>query len=299
MDYHSDRFADHSLMAYRKGKLAAILPANVEGDTLCSHQGLTYGGWLLPRKGLDTTEIFHLWRKWLEYCLRNGLERIIYKPLPSIYQMMPSEEDRYMLFLCDARRVTVNISSAINLDVNPGFNKLQKRHLNHTSPNLEIGMAEKGTTESLEKFHRMLAECLAERHDTAPVHSLGELQQLAGNFPQNMELWLACENGETLGGVLAYVSHVCVHCQYIATTREGREQDVLAPLFECMMNHYKREGRKYFDFGISNEDGGRLLNPGLNRQKTSFGGSGVAYETYEINVSSASASLPTSLWPEE
>ena len=44
MDYHSDRFDDHSLMFYIKDRLYAVLPANVKDGTLYSHQGLTYGG---------------------------------------------------------------------------------------------------------------------------------------------------------------------------------------------------------------------------------------------------------------
>ena len=44
MDYHSDRFSDHSLMCYREGRLYALLPANEKGDTLVSHGGLTYDG---------------------------------------------------------------------------------------------------------------------------------------------------------------------------------------------------------------------------------------------------------------
>ncbi len=44
MDYHRDRFSDYSLLFYKKGKLYALLPANIDGDTLWSHQGLTYGG---------------------------------------------------------------------------------------------------------------------------------------------------------------------------------------------------------------------------------------------------------------
>jgi hypothetical protein len=44
MDYHADRFADHSLMAVSSGKLMAVLPANEAEGTLWSHQGLTYGG---------------------------------------------------------------------------------------------------------------------------------------------------------------------------------------------------------------------------------------------------------------
>ena len=47
MDYHADRFPDRSLVALRKGKIIAALPASGTGDTVCSHPGLTYGGLLL------------------------------------------------------------------------------------------------------------------------------------------------------------------------------------------------------------------------------------------------------------
>lgn len=67
MDYHQDRFHDHSLMIYYKDKLYALLPANevvsasgnkVGSDSdieislkeLVSHQGLTYGGLLTCNK---------------------------------------------------------------------------------------------------------------------------------------------------------------------------------------------------------------------------------------------------------
>ena len=54
MDYHSDRFCDHSLMARHKGRLYAVLPANQEGSMLHSHQGLTYGGWVVgDRVGVE------------------------------------------------------------------------------------------------------------------------------------------------------------------------------------------------------------------------------------------------------
>ena len=50
MDYHSDRFSDFSLMIFSSKKLVAILPANRVGDTLYSHQGLTYGGLVVTAK---------------------------------------------------------------------------------------------------------------------------------------------------------------------------------------------------------------------------------------------------------
>ena len=49
MEYHSDRFNDYSLMLYEGNKLCALLPGNIREQKLISHQGLTYGGFILKR----------------------------------------------------------------------------------------------------------------------------------------------------------------------------------------------------------------------------------------------------------
>jgi hypothetical protein len=41
MDYHSDRFNDHSLMFYEKNRLLAVLPGHISGDGYFTHKGLT------------------------------------------------------------------------------------------------------------------------------------------------------------------------------------------------------------------------------------------------------------------
>src|SRR5260370_36236243 len=47
MDYHADRFADHSLLVRDdEGDLLAVLPANADGPQLLSHGGLAYGGFV-------------------------------------------------------------------------------------------------------------------------------------------------------------------------------------------------------------------------------------------------------------
>lgn len=294
MDYHSDRFADRSLMAYRNGKLAALLPANIVDNTLWSHQGLTYGGWALTPKGLDAAEIILLWKKWLHYCLKNGVEKVIYKPLPYIYARMPSEEDRYMLFLTRASLVQTDISSTIDLSDNPGFNKLQTRHLKKASQGFFSMKNDCSDPESIEEFHSLLYDCLKERHGARPVHSFVELELLMRRFPENIWVWQGLYEDQegTHAGVCVYISSKCVHCQYIATSQLGRERDILSALFKEMIEYYTLQGYRYFDFGISNENYGRWLNSGLNRQKTSYGASGTAYQRYEINIAKALVSLP-------
>ena len=62
MDYHADRFADHSLMFYKGGRLIALLPGNESDDTYYSHGGLTYGGFILSYHATATVvlEAFYL-----------------------------------------------------------------------------------------------------------------------------------------------------------------------------------------------------------------------------------------------
>src|SRR5215469_11873946 len=61
MDYHRDRFVDHSLvMSLDDGDLLALLPGNRVGATLVSHGGLTYGGFItdVRMKAAAMLEVF-------------------------------------------------------------------------------------------------------------------------------------------------------------------------------------------------------------------------------------------------
>ena len=99
MDYHSDRFNDHSLMAFNeKGKLIALLPANADGDTLYSHQGLTFSGWLTQVKHFNANNMLEIFDSMCDYLKSNGFHTLIYKAIPHIYHKYPAEEDLYALF---------------------------------------------------------------------------------------------------------------------------------------------------------------------------------------------------------
>lgn len=288
MDYHSDRFADHSLMARSGGKLIALLPANeVEDESgekvLQSHGGLTYGGWILPRRHTDAADMLGIFEKLSEYAMANGVSRLDYKTMPDIYCAMPSEEDRYALFRAGARLTECNISCAINLRNNPGFNTLQKRNLKKGEGKLEIY-----ETTDTGIFHNLLSKCLEERHGVKPVHTAGELELLRSRFPENIRIFMAGvpaksegERGEPEAGVCIFDTGRVVHAQYICSSESGRRKGVLTKLFSYLINEEFAE-REYFDFGISNESHGWILNEGLYGQKSGLGGSGVAYERYEI-----------------
>ena len=47
MEYHSNRFTDYSLIITDHDIVIAVVPANIKNETVYSHQGLTYGGFIV------------------------------------------------------------------------------------------------------------------------------------------------------------------------------------------------------------------------------------------------------------
>ncbi len=278
MDYHSDRFTDCSLVAMREGKVCALLPACVDGDTLWSHRGLTYGGWLVPHKHFDATVMLEVMDAACQWMCNHGLHRLVYKPVPHIYHRYPCEEDLYALFRHHAALVETNISTTIDLTCPLPLDRGNKSGANAAR---KAGI-QVGPSEDWHGYWQLLSSLLDERYGTRPVHTLDEMLLLQGRFPEGIKLYTATLQGELLAGVVMYLSTPVAHCQYIGASPQGKDSKALTLLFEYLIAESQRLGFRYFDFGISNEDHGRYLNEGLVRQKSRLGGRGIAYNTFEI-----------------
>lgn len=276
MDYHADRFDDNSFMFYHKGKLKAVLPANVAGDTLYSHQGLTYGGLLLDKKATveDVLECFDSLNFWLR---ENGISKVVYKTLPWIYQQYPSEEDLYALtWKCKAQLISRDISSSIVIDNKLKFAESRKSGIRKAlSLNIEVG-----ESNDVDGFWHILEDNLGNRYNAKPVHTSSEMKLLMSRFPNSIKLYVAKMNGEIVGGTLIYVTPQVVHTQYISASVEGKKHGALDLLFDYIINKVYANCR-YFDFGKSTEQGGAYLNESLIFQKEGFGGRGVCYDWYQ------------------
>lgn len=276
MDYHADRFDDNSFMFYHKGKLKAVLPANVAGDTLYSHQGLTYGGLLLDKKATveDVLECFDSLNSWLR---ENGISKVVYKALPWIYQQYPSQEDLYALtWKCKAQLISRDIASTIVVDNKLKFAESRKSGIRKAlSLNIEVG-----ESNDVDGFWHVLEGNLGNRYNAKPVHTASEMKLLMSRFPNSIKLYIAKMNGEIVGGTLIYVTPQVVHTQYISASVEGKKHGALDLLFDYIINKVYANFR-YFDFGKSTEQGGAYLNEPLIFQKEGFGGRGVCYDWYQ------------------
>ena len=281
MDYHSTRFEDHSLMFYRDGRLYAMLPANVKDGVLYSHQGLTYGG-LVMHEDASAANIATLFSELNALLKDEGISKVVYKPTPWIYHLLPSEEDLYALFkVCKARVSARDISSTIIFDNRIKWHRDRRYGVNKARNN---GVSVR-RSDDLAAFWHVLDLNLGNKYGVKPVHTVEEMTLLKSRFPDNILLYVAEKDGETLGGTVLYVTNQVIHAQYISASPEGKRLRVIDAIYEVILNHDFADFRLYFDFGKSTEDLGTYLHENLIYQKEGFGARGVCYDTYEWDIS--------------
>jgi len=279
LEYHSDRFNDFSLMIFDEtNKLIAILPANIKENILYSHQGLTFGGFLVDDKMKTETmlEIFESLKGFLE---EQNIEKIVYKCIPYIYHIKPSEEDRYALFRNDAKLIRRDVSSTIDLTEQVRYSKGRKWTINKAKKEI----IQTFESDDYEVFWELLTGVLESNHEAKPVHSFDEIKKLTNLFPENIKLFLAKKDERIISGALVYENKNIVHTQYLANSEKGREMGALDLLIDYLIKDIYKN-KKYFDFGISNEDAGRYLNTGLIAQKEGFGARAVVHDFYELEI---------------
>jgi hypothetical protein len=282
MEYHKDRFTDCSLIFAEGDKIIGVMPSNWDESTktVYSHEGLTYGGIILAE---ETTahqvlqmvdEMIQFYRDYM------NADKIIYKPTPYIYHRYPSQEDLYAIFSHGAKIIKRDLACVIPLKHPLNMRRLRTRWLNKALQN-QLYLSKSA---DVNEFWTMMDNVLMEYHGKHPVHSRDELQSLMNTFPKEIQLFIVKNVEEkVIAGVVLYLSPQVVHIQYGFTDDEGRKMGALDLVYHYIMTE-KFKDIPYLDFGTSMDNGGYKLNDGLVFQKEGFGGRGVCYDTYEINI---------------
>lgn len=277
MDYHADRFCDHSLMVFRKDRLFALLPANRVGDTLYSHQGLTYGGLVTDERAVPET-VCEALVAINGYLQREGFRRVVYKPVPHIYHRLPAEEDVYALSLrCKARLIERDASATVLLERPLKFTESRRSGLRKALAT-EVTIRQ---SSDVDAYWQILSDNLDAKYHARPVHTVDEMKLLMARFPDNIRLYMAYDRaGVPLGGTVLYLTPRVVHTQYISASEEGKRVGALDMLFQHLLFEAGFP-QAYFDFGTSAQADSNEVNASLIFQKHGFGGRTVCYDWYE------------------
>ena len=284
LSYHGDRFDDRSLLVFdEKDRLVGVLPAAVDPNDkarVVSHPGATYGGLVHTGRLLGDGMLRALDAACAHY-RASAFTHLLYKATPSIYHRAPYDDDLYALFRLDARRVRCDLSAAIALENRGRVSDRRRRGARKAATS---GVEIRAGRDLLPRYWPVLEATLRDRHGARPVHALDEIKLLADLFPDNIRCCCALMDDEVVAGVVLFETATVAHAQYIAATPVGRSVGALDMLFDSLIEHARDSGKRFFDFGISNEEHGRMLNTDLFGFKTEFGASGIVHDFYEVSL---------------
>lgn len=279
MEYHSDRFQDFSLLIFSNEKLVALLPANILGKIVYSHQGLTYGG-LVYNEKLKLASVNLIFIAALKFLETKDIQKMYLKTIPSIYHFKPAEELNYLMFLAKANCYKRDVLSAINLQKPFFLSKDRKEGVNRGIKN---NLVVQETTDFESFWNEILIPNLKLKHQTTPVHTLEEIKKLNHIFPQNIRQFNVYYNDKIVAGTTIFESNLVAHSQYISANESKNELGSLDFLHHYLLTSVFNK-KDYFDFGISTENQGQNLNQGLSYWKESFGANAIIQDFYEVET---------------
>jgi Acetyltransferase (GNAT) domain len=282
MDYHSDRFKDHSLMVFCENRLTALLPANLAADgEVISHQGLTYGG-LVVAHDSRLCEVLGSFHALLKHLHEAGIPQLLYKRCPRFYNTLPDDEVDYALFNLKAQLSRRDCALVVNQADRLPLSTRRKREIKKAA-RAEVKFAQDSSFAPF--WEQVLVPRLVARFGVKPVHTLDEITLLASRFPENIKQYSAYCGDEIVAGATIYETAQVAHAQYIAISDRGQEIGALDALFAWLIDECYKQ-KVFFSFGICNENQGRSLNHGLLDWKEGFGGRTFAHDFYEIDTGS-------------
>ena len=283
LSYHGDRFTDRSLIFEDGARWLGVLPgaqSPSRADLVVSHPGITYGG-VLHEGDLRGEGMLNALQAAREHYAAAGYQTLLYKPVPHIYHHAPAQDDLYALFRLGAKRVRCDLSSCIDLAHPLPVSERRRRALKKAQ---RAGLTLDTGAHLADELWPVLEANLAQRHGQKPVHSLPEMRMLLERFPQAIRVHVARLEKQVIAGTVLFIAGRVRHTQYIASNALGHETGALDLVFDRQIQEARDMNAQFFDFGISNEDGGRSLNLGLHRFKSEFGAGGAVHEFYEIDL---------------
>lgn len=278
MEYHADRFTDYSLLVFQEDKLVALLPANVVGDIVYSHKGLTYGGLVLS-DSVTFEKVQQIFSCILKFLDNEGITTLQIKQLPQMYHRHPTFETDYLFYAAKALLARKDLNLAVDYRSSKWISKSKLKHYRRRN---ELGFVIKKGNDFSEFWNQALVPRLQSKHNASPVHTLKEIELLASRFPENIVQCNIYLNDVLMAGITLFISGSVVKSQYGATTNEGEKVRALDYLFISLLEEY-RDTKLYFDMGTVMERDG-TINTGLLKQKEELACNTFYQDIYDVST---------------
>lgn len=281
LNYHPEgRFVDASLVIWKGASdILAVIPAveqQIERNRLfISHPGATFGGITFNKAFYNTEHMERLFDVLEKYLKTEKYSLAILKQPSSIFSKYRNDLLEYFFFQkgwSNSKEISFVIDfDNYDPDIISNYSSSKRRDYRYSEKN-DLYFRELSSRAEIALFHDCLVETLL-KHNTLPVHSYAELLDFKENRLSDIVSFYGVFHGDKMvaASMVFRFKRDVFHTQYLAAKQDALDLFPNNYLDTKLIEIAREEGFKWFSFGISTEDHGRVLNNRLARFKEGFG----------------------------
>jgi hypothetical protein len=281
LSYHCDKFKDRiiNLFIFHGDKVAALVSFLIDGTSLRSPYGASYGGFVFtePPTYSHSMAILALVMDHITNEFR--ADHIAISPPPNI--CASASNDTFLFAMIEAGFILTSrdIYNAVDLR---GLNDPNDAITNNAQ-NM-IRKARKNGVEimehcSVDDFYELL-NATYKKHGVQPTHTYDELARLHNLYPDRISFIGATHEGAPVAAICEFALNKTAKTSfYFGQNEEKKEFQGLSLAIEAALARAIEDGYSYYDFGTSTVN--MAARPNIFRFKESFGAQGFFREKYE------------------
>lgn len=288
LNYHKNRFNDHSLLIKNGTNIVAIVPAceivEDEKRTFYSHKGSTFGGIVINSNFNNIHHVDSVISILEQYLNEQGFNKIVLKNTSELFTKGNTSLLDYYYFKYGYKSYN-ELSLFIDFNqydsiIENNFSTSKRRDFKYSLKyNLEFKILK--TDYEINNFYKLLVLSL-KNHNTKPAHSLEELLNFKNNrFSDIVEFYGVYYKDNLIAGSMVFnFNNTVFHTQYLASNSAYSNYYPMNFLNYNLIKEAYINNFSFFSFGISTEEQGKVLNTSLAQFKEGFGTMGSINRTY-------------------
>lgn len=282
LSYHpKGRFKNHHLIIKDRERTIALFPAVLQDKTVISHQGASYGGFVL-QDGVGIHTIYLAVENLVAYLKNHHYKKVILTQTPLIYYKSPHQYLDFALVKKGFTYLKREVTAVIPLDAADPLLTFHADARRSTKKALREGVRV-SISDDLTTFYKILKRNLSMRHNVSPTHTLRELKKLKSIYPEDIILFAAFRKNRMLGGIVIFVANPRVLLAfYISHDNKYQAYRPVNLLFYEVLKWGHTRGFKYLDLGTFTLN--MEPNWGLGRFKENHNARGFLRDTYELKL---------------